>query len=95
MPDDIAVLNISMDLPFAVSRFCTNAGIERVKAFSDHRDASFGTAYGVLVKELRLLARSIFVINKDDFVEYAEIVPELTDQPDYGKVLEAVKKISG
>ncbi len=95
LPDDIAVLNISMDLPFAVSRFCTNAGIERVKAFSDHRDASFGTAYGVLVKELRLLARSIFVINKDDFVEYAEIVPELTDQPDYGKVLEAVKKISG
>jgi thiol peroxidase len=90
MPGDVVVLNISMDLPFAISRFCTSAGIDRAKALSDHRDASFGTAYGVLIKELRLLARSIFIIDKDDVIRYVEIVPEVTDHPDYDKALAAV-----
>lgn len=93
MPGNVAVLNISMDLPFAISRFCEAAGIDRVTALSDHRDASFGLGYGVLVKELRLLARSIFVIDKDDIIRYMEIVPELTSHPDYEKALGALKKI--
>jgi len=93
MQGDVVVLNISMDLPFAISRFCTSAGIDMVKALSDHRDASFGTAYGLLIKELRLLARAIFVIDKNDVIRYKEIVPEIANQPDYDKALEAVKKI--
>jgi thioredoxin-dependent peroxiredoxin len=93
LPADIVVMNISMDLPFAISRFCTTAGIDKVKAFSDHRDASFGVAYGVLVKGLRLLARAIFVLDKDDTIKYVEIVPEVTNQPDYEKALAAVKKL--
>ena len=91
--DDIIVLNISMDLPFAISRFCTIAGIDRVKALSDHRDASFGTAYGVLIKELRLLARSIFVIDKNNVLSYREIVPELTNLPDFTCPLAMAKKL--
>lgn len=95
LPDTVAVLNISMDLPFAIARFCTTAGIDKVRAFSDHRDAFFGNAYGVLIKDLRLLARAIFVIDTEDKIRHTEIVPELTDQPDYDKALEAVKQILG
>lgn len=93
LPDDVVVMNISMDLPFAISRFCTTAGIDKVKAFSDHRDASFGVAYGVLAKEPRLLTRSIFILDKDDTIKYVEIVPEMTNHPDYEKALEMVKKL--
>ena len=88
--DDVVVLNISMDLPFANKRFCSVAGIEKALTLSDHRDASFGSAYGVLIKELRLLARSIFVIGKDGVVKYAEIVPEVTHNPSFDKALAAV-----
>ena len=95
LPADVVVLNVSMDLPFAISRFCASAGIDKVKALSDHRDASFGTAYGVLVKELRLLARSIFVIDKKNIVSYKEIVPEMTNPPDFKCPLEMAKKLSG
>jgi len=95
LPADVAVLNISMDLPFAISRFCSSAGIDKVKAMSDHRDASFGNGYGVLIKELRLLARAIFIIDKEDMIRYIQIVPELTKEPDYEKALEALKKITG
>lgn len=94
MPRDIVVLNISMDLPFAVSRFCSTAGIDRAKALSDHRDASFGAAYGVLIKELRLLARSIFIIDKNDVVRYKEIVHEQSNHPDYEKALRALAEIA-
>lgn len=94
LSDDVVVLNISMDLPFALSRFCATAGIDKVKTFSDHREASFANAYGVMIKELRLLARSVFIIDKDDIIRYIEIVPEVTDQPDYDKVLEALKKLA-
>jgi thiol peroxidase len=93
LPADVVIFNITMDLPFAISRFCTSAGIDKVHAYSDHRDASFGNAYGVLIKELRLLARSIFIIDKSDVIRYAEIVPELTNHPDYDKALGAVKKL--
>jgi thiol peroxidase len=93
MPHDVVVLNISMDLPFAISRFCTAAEIERAHALSDHRDASFGNAYGVLIKELRLLARSIFIIGKDDIVRYREIVAEQTQHPDYDKALAELHRL--
>jgi len=95
LPADVAVLNISMDLPFAITRFCSSAGIDKVNALSDHRDASFGNGYGVLIRELRLLARSIFIIDKDDVIRYIEIVPELSNEPDYKRALEELKKISG
>jgi thiol peroxidase len=93
LPDDVIIMNISMDLPFAISRFCTVAGVDKVNAYSDHREASFGNAYGVLIKELRLLARSIFIIDRDDTVRYIEIVPELSNQPDYEKALAELQKI--
>jgi thiol peroxidase len=94
LPGGVTLVNVSMDLPFAIARFCAAAGVDRVKALSDHRDASFGTAYGVLIKELRLLARSIFVVDKDDIVRYIEIVPEVTNHPDYDKALAAVRSLS-
>jgi thiol peroxidase len=84
-----------MDLPFAIDRFCTAAGIDRVKALSDHRDASFGMAYGVLIKELRLLARSVFVIDRDDVIRYVQIVPEISEHPDYERALESVRQLAG
>lgn len=89
--DDVVVLNVSMDLPFANKRFCSVAGIEKAMTLSDHRDASFGQAYGVLVKELRLLARAIFVVGKDGLVKHAEVVPEMTHHPDYDKAIAAAK----
>jgi thiol peroxidase len=92
-PEGVVVLNISMDLPFAISRFCTIAGIDKVKAFSDHRDSSFGMAYGVLVKEVRLLARSIFIVDGDNIIRYIEIVPELMEHPDYDKALNEINKL--
>ena len=91
MPGDIAVLTVSMDLPFAQKRFCAAAGIDKIKTVSDHRDASFGTNYGVLIKELRLLTRAIFVIGPDDKVKYAEYVKEVTTHPNYDAALEALK----
>jgi thioredoxin-dependent peroxiredoxin len=93
--DQVSILNISMDLPFAIARFCTNAGIEQIRTLSDHRDASFGNSYGVLIKELRLLSRAIFVIDQSDIVRYLEIVPEITNQPDYDQALAEAKKRRG
>jgi thiol peroxidase len=90
---DIIVMNVSMDLPFAISRFCAAAGIEKVRAFSDHREASFGNAYGVLIKELRLLARAVFMIDKKDIIQYREIVPEVTNLPDFDAALNAINRI--
>lgn len=94
LPADVVVLNISMDLPFAIARFCNAAGIDRVKTLSDHRDASFGRGFGVLISELRLLARSVFILDKDDRVRYAEIVPEVSNHPDYEKALRALKTLT-
>jgi len=91
----VVVINISMDLPFAIARFSEGAKIGKIRTLSDHRDASFGNAYGVLIKELRLLARSVFVIDQTDVVRYVEIVPEVTNQPDYTKALVEAKKLAG
>lgn len=90
---DVSVLNISMDLPFAIGRFCEAAGINNVQALSDHRDASFGRAYGVLIKELRLLARAVFVLDREDRVQYVQIVPEVKSHPDYDAAIAAAKAL--
>ncbi len=90
---DVFVLTISMDLPFAQSRWCGAAGVKNVQTLSDHRDASFGNAFGVLIKELRLLARAVFVVDKEGIVRYVQIVNELTNEPDYEAVLQAVREV--
>ena len=90
---DVAILTISMDLPFAQKRWCGAAGVDTVITLSDHRDASFGTSYGVLIKELRLLARAVFVVDRDGIIRYIQIVEEVTNEPDYDAVLSAVSKL--
>jgi len=91
---DVSVLVISMDLPFAQKRWCGAAGVTNVTTLSDHRDASFGRAFGVLIKELRLLARAVFVVDGKGIVQYTQIVPEITNEPDYDAALRAVKKLT-
>ncbi len=86
---NVEVLVISMDLPFAQSRWCGAAGVEVVKTASDHRDASFGQSFGVLIKELRLDTRAIFVVDANDTVIYKEIVSEVTAEPNYDAALQA------
>jgi thioredoxin-dependent peroxiredoxin len=88
---DVVVLTISMDLPFAQKRWCGAAGIKNVITLSDYRYASFGNAYGVLIKELHLLARAVFVVDKSGVVRYVQIVPEIATEPNYAAVIEAVK----
>ncbi|GAB4074980.1 thiol peroxidase [Barrientosiimonas marina] len=90
--DNVQVLTISMDLPFAQQRWCAANGIENLDTLSDHRDADFGEKYGVLMQELRLLARSIFVVDSNDNVTYVEYVSEVTNEPDYQQALEAARK---
>ena len=91
---DVAVLTISMDLPFAQKRWCGAAGVDRVQTLSDHRDAQFGTSYGVLIKELRLLARAVFVVDREGAIRYIQVVNEVTNEPDYDSVLDAVKSLT-
>jgi thiol peroxidase len=91
---DVVILTISMDLPFAQKRWCGAAGVDRVKTLSDHRDAAFGTTYGTLLKELRLLARNIYVIDKKGTIQYQQLVKEVTNEPDYNAVLRAVKELA-
>ena len=90
--DGVEVVTLSMDLPFALKRYCAAEGIDRVKTLSDYQNASFGEAYGVLIKENRLLARSIFVVDKNDKVRHAEIVGEITQEPNYEAALKAVRE---
>lgn len=89
--DNVKILTISVDLPFAQSRWCASAGIENVQLLSDHRDLSFGIAYGVAIKELRLLARAVFVVDSNDTITYAEYVSEVSNHPNYEAVIEAAK----
>ncbi len=90
---DVTVLTISMDLPFAQKRWCGAAGVTKVQTLSDYRDASFGMAYGVLIKELRLLARAVFLVDKGGKIQYLELVKEVSKEPDYESVLKALKKV--
>jgi len=90
---DVVVLTISMDLPFAQKRWCGAAGIDKVQTLSDYRDAAFGKSYGVLIKELHLLARTVFVVDKQGTIRYIQIVPEETQEPKYDEILKAVKEL--
>lgn len=89
--ENVNVLTISVDLPFAQKRWCAASGLDNVQTLSDHRDLSFGEAYGVVMKERRLLARSVFVVNSNDEVVYVEYVSEGTNHPNYEAALEAAK----
>lgn len=89
---NVAILTISMDLPFAQARWCGASDVKDVITLSDHRDASFGLSFGLLIKELRLLARAVFVIDKNSKIQYIELVPEIAQEPNYEAALEALKK---
>jgi len=91
--EDVVFYTISMDLPFAQARYCSAQEIESLVVLSDHRDASFGLAYGVLIKELRLLSRAIFIIDRDDTIRYIEYVKEISQPPDYDKALQALETV--
>jgi thiol peroxidase len=91
--DNVSILTISMDLPFAQKRWCGAAGVDKVTTLSDHRDAKFGENYGVLIKELRLLSRAIFVLDGAGVIQYVQLVKEVTEEPDYDAVIAAVGKL--
>uniref|UniRef100_A0A7C4CD08 Thiol peroxidase n=1 Tax=candidate division WOR-3 bacterium TaxID=2052148 RepID=A0A7C4CD08_UNCW3 len=90
---DLAVMVVSMDLPFAQKRWCGQAGVDRVVTVSDHRTAGFGQTYGVLIKEMRLLARAVFVVDREGVLRYSQLVPDVGSEPDYAAVLEAVRAV--
>ncbi len=89
----VEVWTISMDLPFAQKRWCGAAGVENLKTYSDHREGAFGLAYGVLIKELRLLARAVFVVDKGGRLQHVQLVKEVANEPDYEAVLQAVRAL--
>ncbi len=91
LPGNVKVLTVSMDLPFAQARFCSEKGTDRIETASDHRDASFGLAYGTLLEPLRLEARAVFVVGPDGILKHVQYVPEVTDEPDYDAALAAVQ----
>ncbi|UCE52529.1 MAG: thiol peroxidase [Desulfobacterales bacterium] len=90
---EVAILTISTDLPFAQKRWCGAAGVDKVTTLSDHREVAFGEAYGVLIKELRLLARAVFVVDKEGVIRYIQLVKEIAEEPDYDAVIAAVKEL--
>ncbi|GAB3791950.1 thiol peroxidase [Virgibacillus kimchii] len=87
--DNVQVITVSMDLPFAQKRWVEENQVDKLDILSDHKKADFGEKYGVLIEDLRLLARSIFVVDSNDKVTYKEIVSEVSNHPDYDKALEA------
>lgn len=93
MGEDVVILTMSMDLPFAQKRWCGLAGVDKVITLSDHREAAFGLAYGVLIKELRLMARAVFVVDKEGTIQYIQLVKEVAEGPDYTAILNAVNKL--
>lgn len=95
LSDEVVVLSISVDLPFAQKRFCAAEGIDRVHVLSDYRDLDFGMKYGFVLEGLRLLARGVVVVDRDDRIRYVEYVPEVTHEPDYEKALAVVRELLG
>ena len=91
--DDVAILTVSMDLPPAQARWCEAAGIDKVTTASDFYDQSFGLAYGLRIKELGLLARAVIILDPDDIVRYIQIVPELTEPPNFEAALVAAREV--
>ena len=92
---DVKIYTFSMDLPFAQKRWCGAFGVDHVKMVSDHRDGSFGEAYGTLIKDLRILSRAIFVIDKNNVLRYVEYVKEVGDHPNYESALSAARAAAG
>jgi len=90
---DVAILTVSMDLPFAQKRWCGAAGVDQVKTLSDHKEAAFGQAFGLLIKELRLLGRAVLVLDREGVVRYYQLVKEVSEEPDYEAALSAVKEL--
>ncbi|MCS7263289.1 MAG: thiol peroxidase [Armatimonadetes bacterium] len=95
LSEDVVVLNISVDLPFAQKRWCGLNNIERIKVLSDYQERDFGLKYGVLIKELKLLARSVWIVDKEGVIRYKQIVPEVTTEPDYDHAMAALKEVVG
>lgn len=93
--DKVQSYTVSADLPFAQARFCGEHKIDNMKTLSDHKEMSFGQAFGLMIKELRLLARAVVIVDADDTIAYFQLVPEATDEPDYGDALKALKKLVG
>ncbi|PWB74283.1 thiol peroxidase [candidate division GN15 bacterium] len=92
---NIKLYTVSVDLPFAQARYCAAKAVDRLQTVSDYREVSFGTNYGLLIKELRLLARSVVIVDANDVIRYVQIVPEMTTEPNYDDALTALKKITG
>jgi thiol peroxidase len=92
--DDVVILTVSMDLPFAQKRWCGANGVKNVITLSDYQTGAFGEAYGVMVKEIRLLARAVFVLDRDGKIQYQELVKEIAEEPDYNAAIAAVKKLT-
>lgn len=88
MGRDVVILSISMDLPFAQKRWCDSSGVDRVETLSDYRDGEFGESYGLMIKELRLLTRSVIIVDPNGTIRYMQIVPEISQEPNYSEVLE-------
>jgi len=93
LSDDIVILAISNDLPFALNRFCGAEGIDKVITLSDHKDLDFSMKYGFLIEEMRLLARGVVVLDKKNKVQHVEYVPEIGQEPDYDAAIKAAKNI--
>jgi thioredoxin-dependent peroxiredoxin len=91
--EKVQILTISMDLPFAQKRWCGAAGIHNLQTLSDHRDAEFGIKYGVLIKELRLLSRAVFIVDQQGILRYGQLVKEISNEPAYNEVWSALKSI--
>lgn len=92
---DVSIYTVSMDLPFAQKRWCGAFGVDNVKMISDHRDGSFGEHYGTLIKDLRILSRAIFVVDKNNRIQHVEYVKEVADHPNYESALTVAKKLAG
>ena len=90
---DTIIFSVSVDLPFALNRYCAAEGIDEVKVTSDHKTLDFGLKYGVVIEEIRLLARAVFVVDKNDKIAYVEYVKEISNEPDYDKILKVVKTL--
>lgn len=90
---NVNIYTISMDLPFAQTRWCSASGVDKIHMLSDHRDASFSQAYGTLIKELRLACRALFVLDDENRLQHVEYVREVADHPDYEAALAAIRQV--
>lgn len=93
LSDDIVIVTITEDLPFAQQRFCSNEDIKNLEMVSDYKEREFGYKYGFLIDELKLLTRGVVIVDKEGIIQYVEYVPEVTNEVDFDKALEEVKKL--